>query len=76
MLCELFCQQNYMLKKESYFKVYKTSCFGWFMEFNATFNYISVILWRSVLLVEENGVPLENHMNLKNFVISIICLLE
>ncbi len=34
---------------------------GWFMVFNATFNNISVILWRSVLLVEETGVPGENH---------------
>jgi hypothetical protein len=33
----------------------------WFMVFNATFNNISVILWRSVLLVEETGVPGENH---------------
>jgi hypothetical protein len=33
----------------------------WFMEFNATFNNISVILWLSVLLVEETGVPGENH---------------
>jgi 2',3'-cyclic-nucleotide 2'-phosphodiesterase (5'-nucleotidase family) len=31
------------------------------MVFNATFNNISVILWRSVLLVEETGVPRENH---------------
>ena len=31
------------------------------MVFNATFNNISVILWRSVLLVEENGEPGENH---------------
>jgi len=29
--------------------------------FNATFNNISVILWLSVLLVEETGVPGENH---------------
>jgi hypothetical protein len=29
------------------------------MVFNATFNNISVILWRSVLLVEETGVPRE-----------------
>jgi hypothetical protein len=29
--------------------------------FNATFNNISVILWRSVLFVEETGVPAENH---------------
>ena len=27
------------------------------MVFNATFNNISVILWRSVVLVEETGVP-------------------
>jgi hypothetical protein len=33
----------------------------WFMLFNVTFNNISVISWRSVLLVEENGVPGENH---------------
>jgi hypothetical protein len=31
---------------------------GWFMVFNATFNNISVISWRSILLVEETG---ENH---------------
>jgi len=31
------------------------------MVFNATFRNISVILWRSVLLVEETGVPGENH---------------
>jgi hypothetical protein len=29
--------------------------------FNATFNNISVITWRLVLLVEETGVPGENH---------------
>jgi len=31
------------------------------MVFNATFNNISVISWRSVLLLEESGVPGENH---------------
>jgi hypothetical protein len=31
------------------------------MVFNATFNNISVIFWQSVLLVEESGVPGENH---------------
>jgi hypothetical protein len=31
------------------------------MVFNATFNNISVISRRSVLLVEETGVPGENH---------------
>ena len=35
----------------------------WFrlMVFNATFNNISAISWRSVFLVEETGVPGENH---------------
>ena len=31
------------------------------MKFNAIFNDISVISWLSVLLVEETGVPGENH---------------
>ena len=31
------------------------------MVFNATFNNISVISWRSILLVEETGVSIENH---------------
>jgi len=31
------------------------------MVFNTTFNNISAILWQSVLLVEETGVPGENH---------------
>jgi SNF2 family DNA or RNA helicase len=45
--------------------------------FNATFNNISVILWRSVLLVEETGGPGENQICRKlplnfHFIISII----
>jgi hypothetical protein len=43
-------------------KVYVTC--GWlvgFMAFYATFNNISTISWRSVLLVEETGGPRENH---------------
>ena len=31
------------------------------MVLNATFNSMSVILWRSALLVEEAGVPGEKH---------------
>ena len=31
------------------------------MVLNATFNNILVISWQSVLLVEETGVPGENH---------------
>ena len=42
------------------------------MVFNATFNNISVISWWSVLLVEETGVPRENHRpvskSLTNFI--------
>ena len=33
----------------------------WIMVFNARVNTISVISWRSVLLVEETGVPGENY---------------
>jgi hypothetical protein len=33
----------------------------WYLNFNATFNNISVISWQSVLLVEETGVRGENH---------------
>ena len=33
-----------------------------FMVFNATFNNISGISWRSVLLVKETGGPGENHL--------------
>jgi hypothetical protein len=32
------------------------------MMFNATFNNISVVLWLTVLLVEETRVPGENHL--------------
>ena len=40
---------------------FKENVLVWFMVFNATFNNILVISWRSVLLVEETGVPGENH---------------
>ena len=33
----------------------------WFMVINAIFKNILVISWRSVLLVEETGIPRENH---------------
>jgi hypothetical protein len=41
----------------------RSSYWGWgrVMVFNATFNNISVISWQSFLLVEETGVPEENH---------------
>jgi hypothetical protein len=34
---------------------------GEVLVFNATLNNISVISWQSILLVEEPGVPGENH---------------
>ena len=36
------------------------------MLFNATFNNISVISWRQVLLVEETGVSGESHLPVAN----------
>jgi hypothetical protein len=50
------------LKKKKLHKV-------WFMVFNATFNNISAISWRSVLLVKETGVPGENHRPLASHII-------
>jgi hypothetical protein len=52
------------------------------MVFYATFNNISAIAWQSVLLVEETGVPRENHRPvtshgqtlLHNVVLSTPCL--
>jgi hypothetical protein len=35
--------------------------------FNATFNNISAISWWSVLLVEETGVPEENHQPVASY---------
>jgi hypothetical protein len=37
------------------------------MVFNATFNNIPVTSWRSDLLVEETGVPGENHIPAVNY---------
>jgi hypothetical protein len=42
---------------------YMYGWFGWFMVLSATFNNISVISWQSDLLVDETGVPRENHQH-------------
>ena len=44
---------------------YRTIWFDWFdlLVFNATFNNIAAISWRSVLVVEEAGVSGENHQS-------------
>jgi hypothetical protein len=38
------------------------------MVFKATFNNISVLSWRLILLVEETGGPGENHRPVANFI--------
>jgi hypothetical protein len=48
------------LKKNRGHRGHDRMVFG-FPTFNATFNNISVISWWSGLLVEETGVPGENH---------------
>ena len=48
-------------KKELNDFKYKVDNFRLVLVFNATFNNISAISWWSVLLVEETGVPGENH---------------
>jgi hypothetical protein len=39
------------------------------MAFNTTFNNISAILWRAILLVENTGVPGENHLPVANIIV-------
>ena len=41
--------------------VYSSAGWEGVMVLNATFNNILVVSWRSVLLVEETGIPRENH---------------
>ena len=47
-------------EKDDIFDHVSYKCMGvWVAVFNTTFNNISLISWRSVLLVEETGVPKE-----------------
>ena len=48
------------IKKSYVLKVFRSRVRVMVMVLNATFNNGSVISWRSVLLVEETGVPEEN----------------
>jgi len=41
--------------------IFATQLAACLMGFNAIFNNISIISWRSVLLVEKTGGPGENH---------------
>jgi hypothetical protein len=63
-----FCDSIWSLWVEANLVVYIYYAFGdpiikneWILVFNATFSNISAISWRPVLLVEEAGVPWENH---------------
>ena len=47
--------------------------FGWLMVCNAIFNNISVISWQSILL-EETGVPGENHRPDASYFITKCCI--
>ena len=49
----------YIYRKAKHIAEY---CKGRVMAFNATFNNISIILWWSVLLVKETGVPRETRV--------------
>ena len=52
----------------SHYIILSKVSYCWCLVFNATFNNISVISWRSVLLVKESGGPGENHdLSLTNF---------
>jgi hypothetical protein len=51
----------YMRVSEKWTLIYLPSFSVRFRVFNATFNNIPVISWRSVLLVDEIGVPRGNH---------------
>jgi hypothetical protein len=57
----LYHQVSYNVNMHYLFNIFMYIYSEWFMVFNATFNNISVISWWSVLLVEEIGVPRENH---------------
>jgi hypothetical protein len=56
LICKIYFQSK--LFKHIYLFVCLFVCL---MVFNATFNNISAILWRSVLMMEEIGLPGENH---------------
>jgi hypothetical protein len=59
-----FVIQQSFLSTSNYLPSYRLV--GWFMVFNTTFNNIPVILWWSVLLVEETRELGENHQPVEN----------
>jgi hypothetical protein len=62
MLCYIhFASEVYFNFPYCHIKTINIKVGFWFMVLNDTFNNISVIAWRSALLVEEIGVSGENH---------------
>jgi hypothetical protein len=69
----LFCYISYLWKVKSFVLCYIIEAslsiqmciydwlIDWLIVFNATFSNISAISWQPVLVVEEAGVPRENH---------------
>ena len=59
----------YDIGNSGHVNVFSTSVdLVWFMAFNATFNNIPVISWRSVLLEEAGGKPPTCRKSLTNFI--------
>jgi hypothetical protein len=52
--------------------LYVLELMGWFMVFNTNFNNTTVKLWLSDLLMEETGIPRENHRPVKTLIILTI----
>ena len=59
--CTLNSWMSLWFSRLSFGLINPVSLYIGFVVLNATFNNISCISWRSVLLVEEIGVPVENH---------------
>ena len=65
--CKKFLNIKWMSQTHHYTIACNTIEFKmWIMVFNSTYSNISVISWLSVLLVEETGVPRENHWPASN----------
>jgi len=60
-LCFLLSDKHFFYYQYYFSYIYTGGGLIWFLVFNASFNNISAISWWSVLLVEETGVPRENH---------------
>ena len=57
---------NFIFQPSEHFQITNLLS-GRVMVFNATFNNISVISWRSVLLVEQTGVPGKNNRTVASY---------